>query len=231
MAMFAWDPCGVELAHSLCLSPTSEQGSYRGMLSKLFLIKHEECPAAKPNSNRKSNKLVVQMELRTNRSINNWLTPRSLLKSWKNTTLQNPVSLVLSRIALASQEEIAGYDAALMQKPVTVAMVEWIWLLDYPWKWPITFQDMMILFDGVILGIWYGREVLGSAICINIAHLKDLIRDRDWSLIRFLPHMQVGRLEWLGCLQRHLLLGPVLFVGTPWKGVSLRSEHIVWFSV
>ena len=47
MAMFAWDPCGVELAHSLCLSPTSEQGSYRGMLSKLFLIKHEECPAAK----------------------------------------------------------------------------------------------------------------------------------------------------------------------------------------
>jgi len=132
MAMFAWDPCGVELAHSLCLSPTSEQGSYRGMLSKLFLIKHEECPAAKPNSNRKPNNLVVQMELWTNRSINNWLMTRSLLKSWKNTKLQNPVSLVLSRIALASQEEIAGYDAALMQKPVTVAMVEWIWLLDYP---------------------------------------------------------------------------------------------------
>ena len=121
----AKDPCCIELAHSLCFSPTSEQGSYRGMLSKL-LIKHQECPAAKPNSNRKPNKFVLQMELCTKRSIDDWnyLTPRSLLKRWKNTTLQNPLSLFLSRIALESHEGIAGYDAALMQKPVTVAMVE-----------------------------------------------------------------------------------------------------------
>ncbi len=73
------------------------------------------------------------------------------------------------------------------------------------------------------LDIGYGREVLGSAICVNISHFKDLIWDPGWSLVRFLQHVQVGRLEWLGCLQCYLLLGPVLFVGAVVKRCNLAK--------